>query len=200
MLSQATVSLAEHFRDIRILGVPGNHGRMTRKPPAKEQYVSWDYLFYQMWAMFCRRQTNVHFSIGKSFYNLFDVQGLTFLAMHGDSVKGWAGLPYYGIERAVMKMRQMLDLKRQRFDMVLMGHFHEAVDTERYIINSSFVGCNEFSASKLHAGGEPSQTMFYVHPEHRIVGTERLYLASADDQPRYAIPDALPDVWAEVSL
>lgn len=200
VMANRIAQLAPHFERIVMEGYPGNHGRMTKKPPSKEQYVNWDYIAYQMIAMFLKGHKNVSFEIGKAFYGTFEMEGYKFLGLHGDSIRGWAGLPWYGIERAVLKLRQLLDLKRERFDYVVLAHFHDPVDTMRFLVNGDWKGSDEYSISKLHTGGQPTQTVFYVHKAFGIVAREWVYLEGADNQKRLELPRALPDVWAKAEI
>lgn len=200
MIAQSVGQLATYFESIDAYGVVGNHGRMQMKPPSKGQYQNWDYLVYQLMAMFLSKHDNIHFTIPKSFYQLVEVENTTILLIHGDSIKGYSGLPVYGIERAVMRMRTLLDQQGKRFDMVVMGHFHDPTENDRFIINGSLGGNSEYNIGKLHMGNEPSQIMFYVHPQHGLVSTERIYLSSADEEERYALNFKLPAVWAESIL
>lgn len=197
MLAQALTSLAEHFETLDVHCVVGNHGRMRKKPYAKEKYVNWDYILYQMMAMFMSRQPNVTFDIPKSFYQLVPVENMNLLMLHGDGIRGSMGIPWYGIERATLRLKAMLEERGQSFDKVVMGHFHDPVSTERFIVGGTMKGCDEFSITALHVAGVPSQTMFYVHPRHGVISTETIYLAGADEKPEYQIPDGLSSVWAE---
>ena len=179
-IASAVGSLAEHFERIIFTGVVGNHGRMAPKPYFKgKQRVNWDYMVYQMIASHLKAQKNVEFHIPDSFFTIRNVLGTRFLLIHGDTAPSSTGVPYYGIERMALKLRQLVG-PDVTFDRVVLGHYHDPVDTERWHINGSFKGADEFAVGKLFAGGRPSQTLIYVHPKHGVVGTERLYLDEGD--------------------
>ena len=175
-ISRSLLTLSGYFENIEVSGVVGNHGRMSRKPYFKrKQRSNWDYLVYQMIAMFLQKQKNVTFHIPESFWTVRDVLGTRFLLMHGDGNQSWSGFPWYGIERSIGKMRTMLG-NDMPFDRVALGHYHDPVDTERWSVNGNFKGGDEFSIGKLYSSCRPSQTLLYVHPENGVVGTERIYL------------------------
>ena len=197
MIAQALTSLAEHFENVDVHCVVGNHGRLRKKPYMKEKWVNWDYILYQTMAMFMKNQPNVRFHIPKSFYQIVTIENTKLLILHGDGIRGSMGIPWYGIERAVLKLKETLGKKGEGFDRVAMGHFHDPITTERYIVGGTMKGCDEFSLTALHVGGEPSQTLFYVHPKHGIVSTETIYLAEADDKPEYEIAGNLPNLWVD---
>ncbi len=197
MLAQVTMQLAAHFDRVEVDCVIGNHGRLSPKVWHKDAYANWDYVLYQLWALLCQHQSNVRFNISRSIHMLTEVQKHVILLTHGAGIKSWAGIPWYGIERAVLHLRELLDLKHERFDMVVLAHFHETVETERFIVNSSFKGLDEYSVNALRRGSRPSQVLFYMHPQYGNVGSERIYLQAADTRPELQVPDGLPGVWAE---
>jgi len=197
MIAQALTSIASFFDDVEVVCVGGNHGRMHKKPRAKERELSFDYILYQIVGFLVAKQPNIRMRISKSFYELVNVDGFKILLMHGDSIKGSLGIPFYGVERASSRLRSLLDMVGERFDVVMIGHFHDPMVGDRWITNGSGKGIDGYSAGMLHLGSQPSQNMLYVHPNHGIVATEKLFLSPADDRPEIAVNRALPDVWAQ---
>lgn len=180
--SDALLAIAPYFEQIEISGVVGNHGRMARKPYFKERQTrSFDYLVYKMMEMTLAKQSNISFHIPESFWTIRDVLGTKFLLLHGDGNQSWSGLPWYGIQRMTLKLMEMIG-RDITFDRVVMGHFHDPVDTERWHINGSFKGGDEYSIGKLYTTGRPSQTLMYIHPINGVVGTERIYLDKPGDR------------------
>lgn len=215
MIAQALVFLAQYFDSIEVPCVIGNHGRMTIKPPAKDKYVDWDYMLYQWISAFCKNQTNIHFSIPKSFMHVFEVANKKILIMHGDSIKGgFAGIPYYGINRAVAYLRQTLQLKKtfdpqldeksqlnvlfSYFDAIMIGHFHkhEELDmgTGPLLICGCFKGADEFSFARLHLASKSTQILTFWHPTYGYLGKDIVFLDRYDHSDE-KFEDVLPDVW-----
>ena len=175
-IASSILVLAQHFDEITISCVAGNHGRMKRKPYYKhKQPANWDVLIGQMLRLILRHQKNVSFIIPGSHWMMREVPGCRFLLMHGDGIKGWSGIPWYGVQRAVSSFLEMIG-RDVMFDRAVMGHFHNPVDTENWHINGCFKGGDEFSIGAIFAANRPSQTLLYVHPRHGVVGTERVYL------------------------
>jgi len=54
-----------------------------------------------------------------------------FLLNHGDSVKGWSGVPFYGIER---HFRRLHSLYNMIIDFELMAHFHNPSTLSNQVI------------------------------------------------------------------
>jgi len=169
IVAQGIRQLACEFPSVRVEWHFGNHGRVTQKPRFKRRWVNYDYLMGYMVSVELRDQPNVTFVNHKSFWSLVDVQGHMILQLHGDNIKGWNGLPAYGINRAVGNLSALLASQRQRFDTVVLGHFHQTGLLERtdadIILNGSMIGGNEFSYGALFSGNRPRQVMFGIHPE-----------------------------------
>ena len=176
MISRALLTLAEYFEEIDVSGVAGNHGRMARKPYYKnKQRVNWDYLSYQIMQTTLQNQDNIVWHIPSAFWTVRDVIGTKFLMLHGDGMQSWMGIPYYAINRLQLKLMDLIG-KDVPFDRLVMGHYHDPVDTEKWHVNGNFKGADEYSLGKMQAGCRPSQTLLYVHPRHSIIGADRVYL------------------------
>lgn len=149
--------------------VVGNHGRMTQKIRFKRRYVNWDYVFYTMLSVMLKDQPNIRFEIPESFYTLQTIEGFNFLFLHGDNIRSWQGIPWYGIQRANDRMSELLNSKDKIIDYVIMGHFHnlgilDRVHGGQLILNGSFIGANEYSIGSLFRSNQPKQLLFGVHP------------------------------------
>ena len=175
-VSTALLQLAQHFDEITVSVVAGNHGRMKRRPYFKQkQGMNWDTLIGQLLRLTLANQPNVKFILPGSHWMIRSVEGWRFLLMHGDGIRGWAGLPWYGITRAVASFREMIGADIH-FDRVVMGHFHNPVNTEAFHVNGCMKGGDEYSIGAIYAAGRPSQTLLYVHPKHGVVSNEIIYL------------------------
>ena len=204
VVSQGIAYLAPHFNKIEVVCVVGNHPRLYSKPYFKEKYVNWDYMMYQWEAVFCRDLKNVKFIIPKSPFYLTNAEKTRLLIMHGDSIKSWMGIPWYGIERTVYRLRDMLQGKGERFDSVLLAHFHNRAELDKVtgpiVINGSVKGGDEFSIGSLQTVNQPSQNLLYYHDKHGYLGGGPIYLKDADHNPKLGFKDFLPDIWSSLRL
>ena len=220
LISQSMMTLAGFFPEVHIKGVIGNHGRMSPKPPYKGKYMNWDYILFQMVAMFCSNQKNITFELPKSYLNVFEVEGKQILMMHGDSVNGWNGIPFYGIQRAIAQLRQALQYQKniaeeigrdpkhfdpiksmsRYFDHVLLGHFHTHsemdIGTGKVLICGCLKGGDEYALGKLHAISKPEHILLFFHPRHGYISKDIIYLDQFDHR-RSGFSDALPSVWSD---
>lgn len=169
VLAQMIRQLSASFKEVEFVGVVGNHGRMHQKPRFKARYVNWDFLCYQYMSMFLSDQKNVKFKIPTSFWTTHEVKDHTWLLMHGDNINTWAGIPWYGINRTVTQLKELLEAKNQRFEYIALGHFHNRGILDRVrgelMINGSVIGGNEYSIGKMFTTNEACQSLFGVHKD-----------------------------------
>ncbi len=202
LIAQGIAYLAPHFDQIDVVCVPGNHARLTKKTQFKEHYINWDYMCYQWQAVFCKALANVRFIIPKSPFELYTVENSKLLLYHGDNIQSWNQVPWYGIERADMKLTKLFEGADKHYDAILMGHFHRRFDmdtvTGPIICNGSVKGGDEFALGKLMVSNAPSQNLLYFHSKHGYIGGGPILLHDADHDEKLGFNDTLPDVWAEI--
>lgn len=144
-----------------------NHGRLTRKPQAKQK--SQNNMMFPVYAVanaYLREHKNIVIVQPDSAKQLVDVAGWKILSEHGDQVKAWMGIPWYGIQRekgreAIRRMRTDLG-----FDYLSIGHWHvPGIIEDSIIVNGSLSGTSEYD----HIAGRharPSQVSVLIHPRH----------------------------------
>jgi hypothetical protein len=193
VLAQGIRQLAAEFETVEVDWHFGNHGRVTQKPRFKRRWVNYDYLLGHMIQRELRDQPNITFNNHKSFWSLVEVEGSHILNLHGDNIKGWAGIPLYGVQRAVSNLSALLASQRRRFDVVNLGHFHQTALLERVdcdvILNGSIIGGNEFSYGALFSGNKPRQVMYGMHPDRGRTWQYAMDLSHGDaKEARFVVP------------
>jgi hypothetical protein len=168
------------FERIRIWGIVGNHGRVGKKGEYPTT-VNWDYVLYKMLEKMLENYSDrIEWIIPKSNWCIADVCGQNFLLIHGDTIKGWNGLPYYGIDRADSRLKTMLASKGQNFRYMCLGHHHNPADIDspagEKILNGTMVGGSDFSINILHTSSRPSQWYFGVKPKKGITWRYKILL------------------------
>jgi len=201
LISQSLMALSQHFRKIRVAGVVGNHGRMTRKIPSKDKHMDWDHMLYQWVAAFCVEQTNIEFHIPKNFSTIINVANRNILIMHGDSISG--GGTSASFTRMVGQMRGMQQQNQswgdvQRFDDIMIGHFHRIdeydIGTGAMYICGTMKGSDEFTTNRLHVSTPPKHLITYWHPDHGNVSKEIIRLDKFDNRSDM-FSSTIPEVW-----
>jgi len=160
---------------IKIISVPGNHGRLTRKPEAKGVALhSYDTLVFWMlesWFSATGEQ-RLSFSAPMSGDALINIMGWNVLFTHGDRIGSRGGTGFVG--PAATAARGMKRLVRDYaaegviLDTIVIGHFHTAVELEEGFVNGSLSGPSEYSLAGRMGSAPASQWMLTMHPVHGV--------------------------------
>ena len=182
LICDQILMLTPHFKTVRVeFIIVDNHSRLTIKPQAKEAGLnSFNYVTARMVEALLKKASNVTFNYYPTLQKTVAVQNTQYLCMHGHQIKGWAGYPYYGMDRqvgkeAVRRMQkasagdmtwgEVFDLwKTLRFDKMLMGHFHAPLNGPWWSVGGSVSGTSTYD----HQFGRytpPTQTAWFVHPK-----------------------------------
>lgn len=117
---------------------------------------------------------NVQFNIYPMHEKVVTVNNRNYLIMHGNSIRAWMGIPWYGIERktgkeATARQSIVMDtpklMKEIGFHKIVHGHFHIPFDHPLYSCGGSVQGTDAYD----HQAGryaKPSQSVWMVHPKY----------------------------------
>ncbi len=169
LLTQLIAGIAPHFERVQVhLVTDDNHGRLTKKPQAKEGGLNnWSYVvgkWIEKSFASCNRVTvNV---IAKPWESV-ECNGRRYLLTHGHHVCGWMGFPYFGIERLVAReaLKRMNAPDIRKFDKVVLGHWHAPLKHPYYFIGGSVSGTDAYD----HGHGRhssPQQVSWLISEEH----------------------------------
>jgi len=170
MVADNLLQFSPYFPKIKVECIYGlKHSLFTLKYKFKKRYVNFDYIFYRILELLLRENKQFEFNIPKSFFDIIDIAGWKFLVYHGDDIKGWAGIPYYGMDRDIGKFRKILQYSGEKFDYVLLAHFHTPTELgAETIVNGSLKGADEFALGAVRQMSKATQTLFAVHKQHGI--------------------------------
>jgi len=164
--------LASHFDNVKVIGVSGNHGRKSLKKDYHGPRDNWDYLIHETAAAYCRDLINVEFIIPDSYSACVEIENHGFLVSHGDDVKSWNSIPFYGIERKTRRLAALNNATGQRIDNYIFGHFHNIADIAslkgEVIINGAWPATSPFVYNAMSTFNEPAQLLFGVHRDYGI--------------------------------
>lgn len=168
MLGGMLMAFAPHFERVVVdLVTLDNHGRMTRKPQSTQGgQNNWGFVVAHIAAQHVAAQPNVKVNIHAKPSALIAIGSERYLAFHGHQIKGWAGIPYYGLDRrAAMEAIKRMGLPDVAFTKLLSGHLHHAVDGMVWRTGGSLSGTD---AHDHNCGRKspPHQTSWFVHPTH----------------------------------
>ena len=183
--------LAETFPLVRVVCVPGNHGRVAADYRLCDPTDNFDYMVYRIMEMALSNQPNITWTIPEAWYANFKVYHHNFFTMHGENIRSYVGFPWYGATRAIRKYVAMFRLAQKRKirdtnpqtrdefeeclivpDYALLAHFHssttwEAPDVEHFV-NGAMPGVSEYGAKKVMVINRPRQRMMFVHGKYGV--------------------------------
>lgn len=181
--------MAKRFGRVFVPCVPGNHGRMSLKPRAKNRvFESYEWNLYCQLERHFRNDQRIQFYIPSSGDAHFSVLGHRFLATHGDAlgVKGGDGIigAIGPITRGTIKIGRSEAQIGRDFDTLTIGHWHTYIprgDATNVIVNGSLKGYDEYARVMLRAAyARPSQALWFIHEQHGFTAQWPVYL---DDRP-----------------
>jgi hypothetical protein len=177
--------LADKFGKVFVPCVPGNHGRTTLKPRAKNRvFDSWEWVIYQHLEQWFANDDRVTIHVPNEVDAHFAVYGHRFMLTHGDTlgVKGGDGIigALGPIARGAIKVGRAEAQCGRDFDTLLIGHYHTYIprgDAVPVLANGSLIGYNEYARLLLRAGPtRPMQALAFVHPKRGITAQWPIYL------------------------
>ena len=134
-----------------------NHSRLTKKYQFKGGTLnSYDYVAYQHAEALTTNYSNVAWKHYASKKPLVHIGRFGFLCAHGDHIRAWMGVPWYGMERdlgreARRRMQKIVEQLRRElpvtegFDYGIGAHWHTPFvgPSFSYIVNGSLTGTTE---------------------------------------------------------
>lgn len=170
LFGEVLVRISQHFDILEVSEVGAdNHGRLQPKPQAKQKAAnSMSFLVHTIANQYSEKQGNIRIDEAAGIKMVTEIANHKFLLEHGDTVKAYMGIPYYGMnrERGREAMKRMGTL--QEFNYMGLGHWHVPGFVEGcVIVNGSLSGTSEFDHS-VGRHAEPAQVAFMVHPKYGV--------------------------------
>jgi hypothetical protein len=164
-------TLAKEFGHVFVPCVTGNHGRTTRKPRAKRRnHTNFDWLVYQLLQKHYANDKRVQFLIPEGPDAYFKVYGTRYLLTHGDQFRGGDGMigALGPISRGDKKKRSRNVQTDRSFDVMLLGHWHSYIHLNRFIVNGTLKGYDEYADANNFDVEPAQQALWITHPDHGI--------------------------------
>jgi len=164
LLGEVFRILEPHFGAVRAIEVAcDNHGRTGPKIPYKRRaQANYNTLVYTIANAKAERLRRFSAVFSDGLKERFKVGDYVFLAEHGNDIRGWQGIGYYGMERTLGREARKRMNTDKTFSYWLMGHWHvPSVLQDQIMINGCLTGTTELD----HANGRfaaPTQVAFLV--------------------------------------
>lgn len=170
LLSDVLYQLSNYFNKVCFYGLSSdNHGRTFQKPIYKQKgLTNYSHVTLQIAKLGLANNKKIDFNEILAISKSVKVGGKQILITHGDCIRGWMGVPYYGIER--LKGREYIRraTRNEKFDYILMGHWHvPSLLSGNVLINGALSGPSEFDYANGRIS-EPCQVAFLMHSEHGL--------------------------------
>jgi len=196
--------LLKYFKKLHILGVPGNHGRGASFKQTRNIETNWDRVFYwvlrdrllgsdirakrpclcnskKMYKNCCgkemRKRVTFDVPAGDQFWAMDRIWGWGNLVVHGDQIRGWAGIPWYGTQK---KMHGWSDSMPRIWDNLLFGHFHTyasgTINHRRWFCNGTTESSNTYALEALASAGAPSQRLLFMTEKNGVISDHQIFL------------------------
>ncbi len=154
-------NLCMSFPKVKVVLVSGNHGKGAKEAHWRS---NWDYVFAKILQMLLADVENCKVTVAESALCVFEIRGHVFLINHGNEIRSWMTVPFYGLERATLRWVNLTGLP---VEYVLIGDKHrKCVFDIAYVeamINGSWSPGSKFSVDKMQAAGVPKQILFGIH-------------------------------------
>ena len=158
-----------------IHAVKGNHGRISKFTNEGNNY---DIMFYNNLDRAFREHKHIKCNISHDFYCMANIQNHNFLLNHGNGIKMYQNIPWYGLVQRAMRWSGSLSLN---FDYVVVGHFHtsgEQVWNDKVIyMNGTAVTDDTFGLEVLGLSASNKFWLFGVEKDAGICYQHKIDLS-----------------------
>lgn len=169
VLMEGIGALADEFGKVHVPCVTGNHGRMHKKPRAKQRAIhNYEWAVYQRLARYFKADSRITFDIPEGPDSTFRIYERHICLTHGDQFKGGNGIGgiMVPIMRGATKKSQVKQAIGLPFDLLMIGHWHQYIHTNQIVINGSSKGYDEYAAQNNFPFEAPQQALWIEHPRH----------------------------------
>lgn len=189
IIASAILSLLQGVQRIKVVGVPGNHGRSGAYRSSANPETNWDTVLYEIVRHIVQRQLvrtkrendvtwDVPADREEGWYAVDRTFGWGHLLVHGNKIRGgFAGFPFYGTAK---KAWGWIDTIKESWDYLWFGHFHTegriTLNNRVALHGGSTESSNVHAREELAATGHPQQRLAFFTAKLGLVSDESLYL------------------------
>lgn len=179
LLSQGLAQLGENFPRVNVYCATGNHGRDLNRHRERATSGKWDSLetiIYYALKKSLANYTNIHFTIPKTPYILYNVFTHKVFATHGDNVikvgNPGKNINIANIENQINKINASMN-DTDEIKVAIVGHTHCASVSNLnsgtvLVTNGALPPVDQYTVSIGYLENRASQTIFEMTEEHPL--------------------------------
>lgn len=165
--------LVKEFKQVHVVGVPGNHPRDSKKPRAKQRAAhNFDTMLYRLLQRDLADVKGVTVQVSTGADAAYRVYDHRYILTHGDQFKGGSGISgalaplLLGTHRKTRRAAAA----GQPYDTLVMGHFHQSIfyPSKGLIVGGCVKGYDEFSFVSNYEPEPPQCALWLTTPERGI--------------------------------
>lgn len=188
LISNMILDFANHFKKIKVSSVSGNHGRFDNKKNYNAPKLNWDYLvaYYAIARLQNLIDSGVlEYELPESWSHMISIYNYNIMIFHGDDIKSFQGIPFYGIARKTSRLNSLNASLNKKIDYYMVGHFHNSSQLTEVgsttIMNGSFTATDAYAYNSLSVCSDPSQMLMSINPNRGITWRLPIKLRGSDN-------------------
>jgi len=166
LMAWALRDWAAYFPQVTFIGYSGNHGRIFKEPEYMDRADNYDTIAYRLVKEMVRDIPNVEVRIPRSLFTIEEINGHRFLFTHGDMIRAWAGISWYGKNKARANLKELAERLGLSFEYFCLSHFHTLMNVQETYGETLFTGSSKgpcgFSVGAIAAGSDPKWWFYGV--------------------------------------
>lgn len=179
-LAACIQALTDEFGRLLVVGVVGNHGRLSIKWRYKGAVEdNFDWFLYRQLARHFKNDPRISWNVPSSLDAYFDVYGYKHLLTHGNQARGGSGIS------GLLTPISLLDHRKRKRDAstigaadhMWLGHWHSYINGPGWTINGSLKGYDEYAFGNNFSYEPPQQAFAVLTPEHGLTFQTPIFAA-----------------------
>jgi len=158
---------------ITVVGTVANHGRTTQKMRVSSSAQnSYDWLMYKYLEE--KFKDKINFLIPEGEFAYYDVFDYKIRQIHGHQMKYGGGIG--GVHVPVNRAIAQWNSGSIKADLTLLGHFHQFKQDDKWVMNGSLIGYNQY-AERIRAGyADPCQQLIMMSSNRGFQGALPIFV------------------------
>lgn len=167
------------FERVRVVGVTGNHGRLSHEKESKKYFANFDFLFNNIVATALRDVEGIKFNIPRGLFTVEEIANHRILVSHGHEMMN---LSLNGLDKTSASYQEMFAMSgNAAYDYWTIGHFHRPIEVQNVIVNGTMAGLSEYGIGKFKPI-KPMQKLLGFHSKWGLAWEYQIRLDQAPKQ------------------